>query len=102
MAPKRNPEEPLEQRHRNLASALQARLEEVYLGMLKKLGERAGLKAVCLAGGVAFNCVANGKIFDTTGFEQVYVQPAAGDAGLAVGRCVLCVASDSWESRVRS
>lgn len=85
LGPKRNPEEPLEQRHRNLASALQGRLEEVYLGMLKKLGKRTGLKAVCLAGGVAFNCVANGKIFDTTGFEQVYVQPAAGDGGLAVG-----------------
>src|SRR5258707_4224183 len=53
--------------------------------MLKKLGERTGLKAVCLAGGVAFNCVANGKIFDATPFEQVYVHPAAGDAGLAVG-----------------
>jgi carbamoyltransferase len=85
LGPRRNPEEPIEQRHRNLASALQVRLEEVYLGMLKKLGERAGVKAVCLAGGVAFNCVANGKIFDTTGFEQVYVQPAAGDGGLAVG-----------------
>src|SRR5580704_6274994 len=85
LGPKRNPEEPLEQRHRNLASALQARLEEVYLGMLKKLAERTGLKAVCLAGGVAFNCVANGKIFDRTGFEQVYVHPAAGDGGLAVG-----------------
>jgi carbamoyltransferase len=85
LGPKRNPEEPLEQRHRNLASALQARLEEVYLGMLKKLAERTGLKAVCLAGGVAFNCVANGKIFDATGFEQVYVHPAAGDGGLAVG-----------------
>jgi carbamoyltransferase len=85
LGPKRNPEEPLEQRHKNLASALQARLEEVYLGMLKKLAERTGLKAVCLAGGVAFNCVANGKIFDKTGFEQVYVHPAAGDAGLAVG-----------------
>jgi carbamoyltransferase len=85
LGPKRSPEEPLEQRHRNLASALQTRLEEIYLGMLKKLAERTGLKAVCLAGGVAFNCVANGKIFDTTGFEQVYVHPAAGDAGLAVG-----------------
>src|SRR5271168_3722138 len=85
LGPKRNPEQPLEQRHHNLASALQARLEEVYLGMLKKLAERTGLKAVCLAGGVAFNCVANGKIFDKTGFEQVYVHPAAGDAGLAVG-----------------
>src|SRR5260370_29714210 len=82
--PVRGPEEALEERHRNLACSLQARLEEVYLGMLKKLGERTGLKTVCLAGGVAFNCVANGKIFDTTPFEQVYVHPAAGAAGLAV------------------
>jgi carbamoyltransferase len=85
LGPTRGPDEPLEDRHRDLACSLQARLEEVYLGMLKKLGERTGLKAVCLAGGVAFNCVANGKIFDATPFEQVYVQPAAGDAGLAVG-----------------
>ena len=40
---------------------------------------------MCLAGGVAFNCVANGRIFDRTPFEEVYIQPAAGDAGLAVG-----------------
>jgi carbamoyltransferase len=84
-APARQPDEPLEQRHRDLAASLQARLEEVYLGMLKKLAVRTGAKAVCLAGGVAFNCVANGKIFDQTPFEQVYVHPAAGDAGLAVG-----------------
>lgn len=81
----RSPEEPVEQRHRNLAASLQTRLEEVYLGMLKKLARQSGLKSVCLAGGVAFNCVANGKIFDQTPFEQVYVQPAAGDAGLAIG-----------------
>jgi carbamoyltransferase len=85
LGPIRAPEEALEERHRNLACSLQARLEEVYLGMLKKLAERTGLKAVCLAGGVAFNCVANGKIFDATPFEHVYVHPAAGDAGLAVG-----------------
>jgi len=78
-------EEPVEQRHRNLAASLQGRLEEVYLGMLRKLAKATGLKSICLAGGVAFNCVANGKIFETTPFEQVYVQPAAGDAGLAVG-----------------
>ena len=53
--------------------------------MLRRLAERSRLKAVCLAGGVAFNCVANGKISDATPFEQVYVQPAAGDGGLAVG-----------------
>jgi carbamoyltransferase len=85
LGPARQPEEPVEQRHRNVASSLQLRLEEVYLGMLKKLAESTGLKAVCLAGGVAFNCVANGKIFETTPFEEVYVHPAAGDAGLAVG-----------------
>ena len=78
-------DETLEQRHRNLAASLQARLEEVYLGMLRKLAEGTGLQAVCLAGGVAFNCVANGKIFESTPFELVYVQPAAGDGGLSVG-----------------
>lgn len=77
--------ETLAERHRNLAASLQARLEEVYLGMLAKLAEGTGLKAVCLAGGVAFNCVANGKIFEATPFEQVYVQPAAGDGGLSIG-----------------
>src|SRR5882757_8629729 len=85
LGPVRAPEEALEERHRNLACSLQARLEEVYLGMLKKLAERTRLKAVCLSGGVAFNCLANGKIFDATPFEQVYVHPAAGSAGLAVG-----------------
>jgi carbamoyltransferase len=83
--PARLPEQPLEQRHRNLAAALQARLEEVYLGMLKKLAQKTRTKAVCLSGGVAFNCVANGKIFDQTPFEKVYVHPAAGDGGLSVG-----------------
>lgn len=85
LGPARDPEAPLEQRHRDLAASLQARLEEIYLGMLRGLAERTGLKSVCLAGGVAFNCVANGKIFDQTPFEHVFVQPAAGDAGLAVG-----------------
>jgi carbamoyltransferase len=85
LGPARDPEAPVEQRHRNLASSLQARLEEVYLGMLRHLAEETQLKSVCLAGGVAFNCVANGKIPGETPFENVYVQPAAGDAGLAVG-----------------
>jgi carbamoyltransferase len=85
LGPVRHPDEPLEQRHRNLAASLQARLEEVYLGMLRKLAQATGMKSVCLAGGVAFNCVANGKILDSTGFEQIYVHPAAGDGGLSVG-----------------
>ena len=85
LGPARSADQALEQRHRNLAASLQLRLEEVYLGMLKKLADRTGMKAICLAGGVAFNCVANGKIFDTTPFEQIYVHPAAGDGGLSVG-----------------
>jgi len=85
LGPARSADQALEQRHRNLAASLQLRLEEVYLGMLKKLAGRTGLKAACLAGGVAFNCVANGKMFDATPFEQIYVHPAAGDGGLSVG-----------------
>ena len=85
LGPVRDPQAPLEQRHRDAAATLQARLEEVLFEMLNALHKRTGRKAVCLAGGVAFNCVANGRIFERTPFERVYVQPAAGDAGLAVG-----------------
>ena len=73
------------QRHFNIAASLQARLEDSVMALLNKLYEMHGVKRVCLAGGVAYNCVANGKIFDRTPFEQVYVQAAAGDAGLAIG-----------------
>ncbi len=85
LGPTRAADEPVQQRHRDGAATMQARLEEVLFELLNHLHRRTGQKAICLAGGVAFNCVANGKIFDRTPFEQVYVQPAAGDAGLAVG-----------------
>ena len=81
----RKPDEPLTQRHRNLAATMQAVLEEVLFTYWNGLAAKTKLKSLCLAGGVAFNCVANGKIFDSTPFERVYVQPAAGDAGLSVG-----------------
>ncbi len=77
--------EPVSDRHHNIAATMQARLEEVYFELLRKLHQRTNQKAICLAGGMAFNCVANGKIFTETPFENAYVQPAAGDAGLAVG-----------------
>ncbi|MDX2039974.1 MAG: carbamoyltransferase N-terminal domain-containing protein [Acidobacteriota bacterium] len=76
---------PVEQRHFNIAASLQSRLEDSVMALLNRLYEMHGVKRVCLAGGVAYNCVANGKIFDRTPFEQVYVQAAAGDAGLAIG-----------------
>lgn len=85
LGPARQPGAALEQRHRDLAATLQARLEEVYFEMLNSLARQCATDAICLAGGVAFNCVANGKIFTETPFRRVYVQPAAGDAGLAVG-----------------
>jgi carbamoyltransferase len=77
--------EPLEDRHRNIASSLQKRLEEVELGMLRELHRATGLTDLCLAGGVALNCVVNGKIFTNTPFRRVYIQPAANDAGTSVG-----------------
>ena len=85
LGPTRAADEPVEQKHRDIAATMQARLEEVLFETLRALQARTKQRAVCLAGGVAFNCVANGKIFRETPFEQVYVQPAAGDAGLAVG-----------------
>ena len=85
LGPARKPGEPVEKRHRDIAASLQARLEEVLLAHIAALAKSTGQKNLCLAGGVAFNCVANGKIFDTSAFERVYVQPAAGDAGLSVG-----------------
>ena len=85
LGPARKPDEPLTQRHHNLAATMQAALEEVLVSCWNGLAEKSGKKSLCLAGGVAFNCVANGKIFESTPFERVYVQPAAGDAGLSVG-----------------
>ena len=85
LGPARKAGEPLTQRHYNLAASMQAALEEVLIAYWNGLAKQSGQKALCLAGGVAFNCVANGRIFDTTPFEKVWVQPAAGDAGLSVG-----------------
>ena len=77
--------EPVGKQHKDIAASLQMVLEEAYFRLLISLCQRTSNKAVCLAGGVAFNCVANGKIFDQTPFSDVYVQPAAGDGGLSVG-----------------
>ena len=85
LGPARKAEEPLTQRHYNLAASMQAALEEVLAAYWNGVAKASGQKNLCLAGGVAFNCVANGRIFDATPFERIFVQPAAGDAGLSVG-----------------
>jgi carbamoyltransferase len=78
-------DEPIETRHENIAASLQRRLEEVVLGMLRGLHDRTKIDALCVAGGVALNCVVNGKIFDETPFREVYIQPAAHDGGTSIG-----------------
>jgi carbamoyltransferase len=85
LGPARKAEEPLTKRHHNLAASMQAALEEVLAAHWKALAEKTEEKALCLAGGVAFNCLANGKLLNRSNFERAYVQPAAGDAGLSVG-----------------
>ena len=85
LGPARKVDEPLTQRHHNLAASMQAALEEVLVSCWRGLAAETRQKSLCLAGGVAFNCVANAKVLTTTPFERVYVQPAAGDAGLSVG-----------------
>jgi carbamoyltransferase len=81
----RRPSEPLEQRHMDLAASVQAVTEEVVLRLTRSLAAQSKLKNLCLAGGVALNCVANGKVLRDGRFDQIFVQPAAGDAGGALG-----------------
>jgi len=75
----------IEQQHKDLAASVQTVLEENYLGLLNHVQKQTGQKAVCLAGGVALNCVANGMILARTNYRDVYIQPAAHDAGTAIG-----------------
>lgn len=83
--PARKEEEPLTQRHMDLAASIQAVTEEVLLRLTGSIAQETGLPNLCLAGGVALNCVANGKIQRANHFKRVWIQPAAGDAGGALG-----------------
>jgi carbamoyltransferase len=83
--PPRSPEGPLTQRHMDLARSIQAVTEEVVLRLARTIRRETGERQLCLAGGVALNCVANGRILREAGFEDVWIQPAAGDAGGALG-----------------
>ncbi len=81
----RHPQEEINERHWNLAASLQVVLEEIYVHVLNHLYHKTQEENLCLAGGVAFNSVANGKITKNTPFKHIYVQPAAGDAGTSLG-----------------
>jgi carbamoyltransferase len=83
--PPRRPESFLEPRHMDLAASIQAVTEEVVLRMARHLHQRTGQKNLVLAGGVALNCLANSRVLDEGPFERLWIQPAAGDAGGALG-----------------
>jgi carbamoyltransferase len=83
----RDPQSPLTDRDRDLAASLQLRLEEVAFHVLRHLHDETGLTDLGLSGGVAYNSVMNGKILLNTPFRRVFVQPAAGDSGTALGVC---------------
>ncbi|TFB13937.1 hypothetical protein E3V33_00060 [Candidatus Marinimicrobia bacterium MT.SAG.4] len=86
--PPRKPESKLTQKEMDLARSVQEVTEEVFLKIAKNVKKETGMKYLCLAGGVALNCVANGILLRSGLFEDIWIQPAAGDAGGAVG-CAL-------------
>ena len=85
----RKPEAELTQRHMDLARSIQAVTEEVILRMARHAHELTGERHLCLAGGVALNCVGNGRVLREGPFEKIWIQPAAGDAGGALGAALL-------------
>ena len=89
LGPPRRPGSEITDRHQDIAATAQFVLEEVVLHLLRSLHERTGEKNLCLAGGVAFNSVMNGRIVQESPFERVFIQPVAGDAGCSLGAAYL-------------
>jgi carbamoyltransferase len=83
--PPRAAKEPLTQHHMDLAASIQAATEQIVLKLARSIRAETGMRNLCLAGGVALNCVANGKLLRDGQFDNIWIQPAAGDAGGALG-----------------
>ncbi len=83
--PPRKPESPITEREMNIAASIQKVTEEIMLRMARHVHETTGMRNLCLAGGVALNCVGNGRILREAPFDNIWIQPAAGDAGGALG-----------------
>jgi carbamoyltransferase len=96
--PPRLKSEPLEERHYDIAHSLQVVLEETALELARWLHEQTGAENLCLAGGVALNCVMNARLRDDGPFSRIWVQPAAGDAGTALGAALWIDAQERGES----
>jgi carbamoyltransferase len=87
--PPRDPESHLTQRDMDLAASVQAVTEDIVLALTRSIAEQTGQQNLCLAGGVALNCVANGKVLRDGRFKNIWIQPAAGDAGGALGAALV-------------
>ena len=98
-APARRPDQQLTQREMDLAASIQVVTEEIVLRLTRSLAKESGAKNLCMAGGVALNCVANGKVLRDGRFKRIWVQPAAGDAGGALGAALLAYHSFQGKSR---
>ncbi|ACB95189.1 carbamoyltransferase family protein [Beijerinckia indica] len=97
--PPRKSEEPLTQHHMDLAASIQAVTEDVVSRLARSLRKETGQNNLCLAGGVALNCVANGKILRENIFDNIFIQPAAGDAGGALGAALAIAHREGGEPR---
>lgn len=98
--PARKPEEELLQKHMDIAASIQAVTEEIVLKIANALHKDTGLDNLCLAGGVALNCVANGRLLREGAFKNIWIQPAAGDAGGAVGAALAAYHQHEEKPRV--
>jgi carbamoyltransferase len=85
LGPARRRGEPIDQRHRDIAASLQGAIEDSVVALARSIHLRSGSRNLCLAGGVAQNCVANTKVLTDSGFDNIFIQPAPGDSGAAMG-----------------
>ena len=99
-APSRKPHEEITQFHMDIAASIQSVLNQVVLKMARALADETGMRNLCLAGGVALNCVTNGNILRDQCFQQMWIQPASGDAGGAIGAAL--AAYFEYEQRPRT
>lgn len=90
----------LNQYYADIASSIQKVVEDVLVNMAKALFKKTGLKKLCLAGGVSLNCLANTRVLKESGFDEIFIQPAAGDSGAAMGAALYCYHSMLQQKRV--
>lgn len=89
LGPARKKGEEITQRHKDIAKTLQSILEEILIKLFTYYRDKTGIRKLCMAGGIALNCVANGKISDAGIFDEIFVQPASSDAGTSMGASAL-------------